>query len=622
MDKNQTTGLLLIFLLLSLYFVFFAPEPPKQTQKTTKDTTQVNKQVEEPDSIVQEKRTKGYGSFGKLTQGQSKDITLENEDIKVIFSTKGAVVKYVLLKKYKTFDKKPVVLIDGKNSDISLEINTQEGKQVDIYKLFYEPKLDEKAKKITFRASLAEGKYIEQVYVLPSKGFLLDYNLQFKGLNDVIKNKKKDKAQFFWSLEQKRLEEDLYYSRYYATVNYSTAQGDYNYLNWPEEVKNQKIEGNLHWFSFKQKYFHTGLIAKNKNLSNAYLAYETPLESLTIEKITQASLNISQADLLAGKGDFALYFGPNDYKTLKKLGIDNYEENVHLGWFLFSVISVYVVIPLFQFLEGFHLNYGIIIILMVLIIKTVLLPLTYRSYKSMAKMKVMNDLLKPELDAFKEKNGLTKSTLSMEDQQKVSQEQMRLYKQLGSSPFAAMSGCIPMFLQMPIFIALFIFFPHAIELRQQGFLWASDLSTYDSILSLPFTIPGYGQHVSLFTLLMTASTIALTYFQSQAQANIQGPMKYMGYIFPVVFMFVLNSYPAGLSFYYLVQNVVSIGQQQLAKKYFIDESKIKEKFEAYKKENQGKDTKKSKLEVRLDEMQRKAQERAKQKKMEQQNKKR
>ena len=235
----------------------------------------------------------------------------------------------------------------------------------------------------------------------------------------------------------------------------------------------------------------------------------------------------------------------------------------------------------------------------------------------MAKMKVMNDFLKPELDAFKEKNGLT-GTLSMEDQQKGSQEQMRLYGELGSSPFAAMSGCFPMLLQMPILFAMFMFVPNAIELRQESFLWASDLSTYDSIMDLPFYIPGYGDHISLFTLLMTLSTIAVTYFtnQTQASAAMQGPMKYMGYFMPVIFMFVLNSYPSGLSFYYLVQNVVSIGQQLGIKKFFIDEEKIKIKFEEYKKKAkaQGGTGKKSSWAQRLEEAQRKAQEKVEEKK--------
>ncbi|NJL13143.1 MAG: membrane protein insertase YidC [Microscillaceae bacterium] len=263
-----------------------------------------------------------------------------------------------------------------------------------------------------------------------------------------------------------------------------------------------------------------------------------------------------------------------------------------------------------------------LIILMVLIIKTVLLPLTYKSYQSMAKMRVMNELLQPELEKFKAEKGIQgKSMMAMsaEDQRLVNQKQMELYSELGSSPFAAMSGCIPLLLQMPILLALFIFFPNAIELRQEGFLWAHDLSTFDSIFNLPFTIPGYGAHVSLFTLLMTISTIALTYFNNQSQANLQGPMKYMGYFMPVIFMFVLNSYPAGLSFYYLVQNVVTIGQQALIKQFFIDESKIRAKFEEYKEKNKGKTNTKTTWVQRLEEVQRKQLEKQEAKKKQKQN---
>jgi YidC/Oxa1 family membrane protein insertase len=236
-----------------------------------------------------------------------------------------------------------------------------------------------------------------------------------------------------------------------------------------------------------------------------------------------------------------------------------------MGYFFVSWVNKYIIVNLFQFLEKYFTNYGVIIILIVLIIKLALFPLTYKSYIGMAKMRV----IKPEIDELKLKYG--------EDPTKMQQEQMKLFGQLGVSPI---SGCLPMVLQMPFLFAMFFFFPNSIELRQESFLWAHDLSTYDSILRLPFTIPFYGSHVSLFTLLMTISQIAYTHFNNQLTAQ-TGPMKNLGYIMPVVFMFVLNSFPAALSFYYFVSNMVTFGQQALIK-LFVDDTKIREKIEEHK----------------------------------------
>ncbi|MBR9998381.1 MAG: membrane protein insertase YidC, partial [Cyclobacteriaceae bacterium] len=258
-------------------------------------------------------------------------------------------------------------------------------------------------------------------------------------------------------------------------------------------------------------------------------------------------------------------------------------------------VNKFLIIPTFQFLERFISNYGIIIILLVVFIKILLFPLTYKSYMSMAKTKV----LKPELDAIKEQYG--------GDMQKVQSEQMKLYQQVGVNP---LSGCIPILLQMPILFSMFYFFPNSIELRQESFLWADDLSTYDSVLNLPFTIPAYGSHVSMFTLLMTASTILYTWSNNQV-TTVQGPMKSMQYFMPVIFMFVLNSFPAALSFYYFVSNIVTFGQQALIR-MFVDEDKIKKILD----ENRQKSTtrKKSRFQTKLEEAMRSGEEAKKKKK--------
>ncbi|MDX2305999.1 MAG: membrane protein insertase YidC [Microscillaceae bacterium] len=663
MDRNQVLGLLLIFLIISLYLQFFGPEPSKNAPVAGKEkqlpgesrpTLKANQTT--PSPADKKEMEKNLGKFAKLMQGETKDITLENEDIRVIFSSQGGIVKQVLLKKYKTSDQKPLILIDEKSYTQNLEVESSEGKKIDLYQLHYQTDAqDIQVKKgqsavIKFKAALSPNSYIEHTYTLKGSGYAIDYDLKIKGLDKSLNLKKN--AQLYWFNRMKRVESDLYYSRYYATINYTQADGSFNYLSWPSDNQEEtELKESIHWVSFKQRFFSSAFIAKNKNIQNALLIKNTDLADSSTVKIAQAFMYLSLRDIQQGKGAYMLYFGPNRYQEMRKLDVYKFDKNIHLGWALFAWVSQFLIIPLFNFLALYISNYGILIILMVIIIKTFLLPLTFSSYKSMAKMRVLNELLEPELNKFrdtlikkeidklkkdlnlnkptlneeeeaqllKEKKKLYASHFAMgsEDAQKVQQEQMRLYGEMGTSPLAPMSGCLPLLLQMPILLALFIFFPNAIELRQQSFLWAHDLSTFDSILNLPFNIPGYGQHISLFTLLMTISTIALTYFNTQLQSSnaaMQGPIKYMGYIFPIVFMFVLNSYPSGLSFYYLIQNVVSIGQQSFFKKFLIDEDKIKAKFEDYKKKNKAGTAKKSSWMLKLEEAQKKARERAEEEK--------
>ncbi|MCK5665034.1 MAG: membrane protein insertase YidC, partial [Thiotrichaceae bacterium] len=271
---------------------------------------------------------------------------------------------------------------------------------------------------------------------------------------------------------------------------------------------------------------------------------------------------------------------PNSYPLLKKITPD-FNKNVYLGWPPVNLVNKWIIIPIFNWLKNYIANFGIIIIILVLIIKLALSPLSYKSYISMAKMKVM----KPELDELKEKTG--------GDQQKFQQEQMNLYRQVGVNP---LSGCIPMVMQMPILFAMFYFFPGSIELRQESFLWADDLSTYDSIMTLPFTIPVYGDHVSLFVLLMTASTILYTWSNNQ-MTTVQGPMKTVSYMMPLIFLFVLNSFPASLSFYYFVANIITFAQQAIIRK-FVNEDKIKAILDENRASGKGK--KKSKFQQRLE----------------------
>jgi YidC/Oxa1 family membrane protein insertase len=353
-----------------------------------------------------------------------------------------------------------------------------------------------------------------------------------------------------------------------------------------KDVTEKDIPTRIQWIASKQQFFSSILIAKDY-FSNAYLI-STKLDPAN-KYLRTFSAKIGMP--FERKPDYTLemsmYLGPNRVTTLKKYGI-GLEEVVNLGGLMSRVISRYLIIPIFNFLNRFISNYGLIILLLTIIIKIILLPLTYRSYLSMAKMK----LLKPEIDKINEKIPADKA---MERQQAT----MALYKKAGVSP---MGGCIPMLLQMPILIAMFRFFPTSIELRQQHFLWAHDLSTYDSIFNLPFTIPMYGDHVSLFTLLMTASTVLTSRLSQQTTASSQQMpgMKSMMYVMPIMFMFILNNYSAALTYYYFLANILTFGQNYLFK-FFVNDEDLHRKMQ----ENKVKTTKKSGFQKRLEEMARK-----------------
>jgi YidC/Oxa1 family membrane protein insertase len=410
-------------------------------------------------------------------------------------------------------------------------------------------------------------------------------------MDNILRN---EPLQFNWVNRLRRLELDMEQSRITSTINYYTTNNDFNQISEssksPEE---QRIETPLQWVALKQKFFLSSIIARNTSFAGGVLQTNVdPADSNTV-KTLQANLLIPVSELKGGGGNFTFYFGPNDYQVVKYVA-EGFGENVYFGWPIVRVVNRYFIVPLFHLLEKVTNNYGLIIILLVVIVKMLLLPLSYKSYISLAKTKV----LQPEIQAIKDKYG--------DDMQKVQQEQMKLYGQVGVNP---LSGCIPVLLQMPILLALFSLFPNLIELRQKEFLWSSDLSTYDSIASLPFTLPIYGSHISLFTILMTLSSIAFAYFNNQV-STVQGPMKSLQYVMPVMFMFILNSLPAGLTFYYFVSNMVTIGQQLVIRR-FVDEDKIKRVLEENKIKN--KDKKKSKFQQRLEDALKNAEEAKKRK---------
>ncbi|MDO6436162.1 membrane protein insertase YidC [Cyclobacterium sp. 1_MG-2023] len=586
MDKNQATGLILFAAVILVYSLFFASDPqPVIEPQTSNGSTQVQSSAANDeqgsegiesvniDSLQNIAAKQKYGDFSGLVNGQESETILENDDVKITLSNKGGEIQKVEVKGFKTYDQKPLIIFDSETGAIDYRIKASKG-ELSLNDLFFDVNEasevvdEEPVNTVTFTANAGSGKIVRK-YQLPSSGYQLSHKIEGEGLNNLIND---DVLTINWQSELKRLEEDMGESRRKTYMNFYTADETYDYLSTGEGEDSEQVGEPIKWVAFKQRFFTSGIIAKEQ-FNSGNLAQETPIDSSYVK-------NMSATLQLPINGEVSYYFGPNNYKVLKNV-TPEFDKNVDMGYIFVSWVNKYIIVNLFHWLENFFNNYGVIIILIVFIIKLFLLPLTYKSYIGMAKMRV----IKPEIDELKEKYG--------EDQTKMQQEQMKLFSQLGVSPI---SGCLPMVLQMPFLLAMFFFFPNSIELRQESFLWAHDLSTYDSIVNLPFTIPFYGSHVSLFTLLMTVSQIAYTHFNNQL-TTAQGPMKNIGYVMPVVFMFVLNSFPAALSFYYFVSNMVTFGQQYLIKQ-FVDDDKIRAKVEESKLKNANK--KKSKFQMKIE----------------------
>lgn len=578
MDRNSAIGLTLMALLLLGYFYFFSPspEPPKPTQTTiasssVKDTAAQKSSEPVIDSTV----TKQYGTLGSFLTGKEEFISAENDMLNITFSNHGTVSQ-VNLKNFKTYSQEPLLLASNNNNQFALTA-MHDGKLIDLYQLHYQAETAKQgdSTQITFTANVGDNAFIRHSYTIPAHGYKIGYRLETKGVSLAGKD-----LAFSWVDNVPLVEKDINDSRNRTTINYYSTQGSFDGLseNGPDD---QSVTEPIQWIAIRQKFFISSIIAKNQ-FSNASLVTSFDAKDSSVVKKAEVNLTIPAASIASGKADFSYYFGPNDYKITKDV-TDGFSRNVYLGWPPVIWVNKFLVLPVFQFLQSFIGNYGIVIMLLVLFMKLLLTPLVYSSMLGMAKMR----LLKPEIDLIKEKNG--------DNMAQTQQDQMKLYQQAGVNPFA---GCIPLLLQMPILFSMFYLFPNSIDLRQKGFLWAEDLSTYDSILNLPFSIPFYGDHVSLFVLLMTASQLVYTWQNNQLQ-SVQGPMKSMGYVMPVIFMFVLNSFSAGLSFYYFISNLITFSQQALVKR-FVDEDKIKGIMDQNRKNAALGKTKKSKFMSKLE----------------------
>ncbi|MEY2894540.1 MAG: hypothetical protein RIS42_259 [Bacteroidota bacterium] len=559
MDKNSISGIVLIMAMLLGYQYFFAPKEPVQVKKEVAATKQI--------STATKSNTAVAVVADSSIQVKEQLYMLENENLRVTLSNFGGKLVSVQLKNYKSYKtytankKDGIVLFDAQKDLFDVEIPTN-GKKLALGKLVYQAL--ESKNQVSFTSTLPNGKNIIQTYQLPATGFELAYSIDAKAIAPELSG---NEYFIHWKENVTQTEKDAQEERK-ATINYLlTEDEEFDYLSEnPTSVTNENLSQSIQWVSFKKKYFLAGLVPQGTLFTKANLT-ATPNASDTVAiKTLDAQLVAPMGDLSSGKSGFKFYFGPNDYSIVKNIA-PSFGKNVKLSYDFLLPITKYIFVPLFSFLESIIFNYGLLIIVLVLIIKTALLPLTYKSYVSMAKTRI----LAPEIAAIKEKIG--------DDPARVQQETMKLYGEVGVNP---LSGCIPVLATMPVLMAVFMLFPNLINLRQESFLWAEDLSTYDSILNLPFKIPFYGSHISLFCLLMTVSQLAYGYYNNQITPDQPGQpinMKMMAYVTPVIFMFVMNSFPAGLSFYYFISNLVTIGQQ-LAIRKFVNEDKIKALLDA------------------------------------------
>ncbi len=612
MDKNSAIGLSLI-LVIFLGFSYFqrpseeeiaaaerqkdsiaAVEQEHQRLEAARIDGAVNEQQQEventipTDSIGQETYKEQFGAFGAAAIGTDGIVTIENELLAVNIDKKGGRPLSVELKEYHTYDSLPLLLFDGPENRFSLDFFAT-NQRISTQDLYFESSSTgftvnaDDSKSLTMRLNADADSYIEYVYTIHGNSYMVDFTINLSGMGDVVE-RNATSLDLLWKNDFPHQEKSLKAERENSTIYYRYSDDEVDYISERSDDK-ENITTDLQWVAFKQQFFSTVLIAKDGLEGPTEIETITDEADTNIVKTCNAKMTIPFGHNEMEHAEFQFYFGPNNYSTLKEYDL-GLEKLIPLGWGIFGWVNRYAVIPLFNLLKDTGLGYGIIILILTLVIKMVLLPLTYKAYMSTAKMRV----LKPEIEE------VNKKFEGKDDAMAKQQATMALYSKAGVNP---LGGCLPMVLQMPILIALFRFFPASIELRQQSFLWADDLSSYDSILDLPFDIPFYGDHISLFTLLMTVSTI----FYSRQNMNMQAgtpqmaQMKWMMYLMPVMMLGWFNNYASGLSYYYFLANMVTFGQNFLFRK-LIDEDALHKKMKA----NQKKPQKKSGFQKRLEDM--------------------
>ena len=636
MDKNTIIGFVLMAAVLIGFTVLNKPsdeEIARQKEQLRRDSIAYALNLEESarlsdlksspqgkDDIVEDffaapqetttSTTEGL-PFDSLASQQSaseeKTYILENSKVKLTVSSKGAQIITAQIKDYKKFDGDSLYLFD-RDAQVALVMKNHQGKVLTTDKLNFVAVEGNDARELTMRYAYGENQHVDFIYTLSEDDYFMKYDIQMVGMKGVLQRDTEGVFQLAWSQRMRQLEKSAKNEQQYSGIRFKRTTGEVDEMSESKDEKKEVTEP-AKWLAFKNQFFSSILVADKEFLNleletrvtegNGYL--KTYDASAYIPAKVDSERNVMHAGM-------KFYFGPLGYSHLKDYDKNvaeaeqlNFDELVPLGWAIFRVISKYFVIPIFDFLNGTGMSMGIIILVLTLIVKLIISPLTYKSFMSSAKMRV----LRPQVEEINAK--YPKPEQATEKQQAV----MGLYSRAGANP---MSGCIPMLLQMPVLIALFRFFPNAIELRQQSFLWAEDLSTYDAIVTFPFSIPLLGDHLSLFCILMTITNVIYTKFNMEmtntGQDQMPG-MKWMMYLMPIIFLFVLNDFPSGLTYYYFISLLITI-LLTMGFRYFVDEEKVLAKLEA----NKAKPKKKSGFMARLEEAQR-----MQQQQMKQQNKK-
>lgn len=641
MDKKSLLGIAVIAVLF-LGFAYFSGKEQEQYQKELaayeayQDSLAAAARAEQPvgqvvaDSLatvdtlaLRERQVARLGEYlAAARQGEERIITLENDVMTVRFSTRGGQVAGVTLKDYTRYAPRGernelVELFDPSTASFDLSFYVRNGlNNVEVNTMDYlfeaQPvvRTDDGAQLLTMRLAVAADAWLQYEYRIydvqtPERDYLVDFDVRLVNMAPQMANQ--TSIGITWSNSSYQNEKGFKNENMYTTLSYRfPGESSIEDLGMSEKDKSKKVSTAVNWVAFKQQYFSSVFIAP-ENLSYAEMSFDTAEEGSELLKDFSLQTAVPYTPQTEGY-DFSFYFGPNKYAILKKVA-DAEGEALHLerliplGWGIFGWVNRWCVIPVFDFLRNYIPNFGIIILILAVLIKLVISPLTYKSYVSTAKMRV----IKPEVDE------LAKKYPKQEDAMKRQQATMELYRKAGINP---MGGCIPMLIQLPILVAMFRFFPASIELRGQSFLWADDLSSYDSVLNLPFSIPFYGDHVSLFALLMAVALFVFSYVNYQQTASSQpqmAGMKFMMvYLMPVMMLLWFNSYASGLCFYYFLSNLITIGQT-----FFIRRMIDDEKIHAIMKANAAKHNngKKSRFQQRYEELlrQQEAQQRAKRK---------
>jgi YidC/Oxa1 family membrane protein insertase len=602
-------GMGLIFLLLFLWMQYSAPpkKTPEQLQaEQTTAATSANQQpqnqmavpvvsapAQSPVSISDTDKnaltTAKFGAFAPAATGQEQFVELENDLVRITFTSKGGRIKNVFLKKFQKVlsdtsgmdVKSDLYLLEDDQNRFEFELpvgGTATGKVL-TSELYFTPSLNGNI--LTFRADAGNGRYLEQNYTLSPDNYRLDYRIATNGLENVLTQQE---LRFYWENHLDKLERNQTYERTMSSI-YFKSSNKTDYCDCRKDDTKSLGEKPVEWFSHSNQFFNTSIVAQG-------FSFHDFTGEIRVLGNTDSNLKILKTTAVVplqnGSANMAIYSGPNEFKRLQDFGVA-LQDIIPFGASVFGAINRWLIHPMMNLLAGFIGNQGIVILLLTLLVKLIVYPLTYRMVLSQSKMAA----LKPRLEDLKKKLG--------DDQQAMSVETMKMYSEYGVNP---LGGCLPIFLQMPIWFALYRFFPASIEFRQQSFLWATDLSSYDSIMHLPFDLPfGAGAHISLFTLIWVVTTLWYTWYSmkqmdaSQMQNNDQMKvMKYMQYTMPVFFMFFFNNFASGLTLYLCFSNILNIGQTLLTKEFLIDKEKIKAQLEI----NKSKPKKTSGFRARLD----------------------